>query len=246
MTYDPTRVYINDNLDEYEGTINGGHPANHPRRCVGRCRRTNKRCRNLALKGVTRCRYHQGTLQQKQIKKPRLNTLAKRYKVLAGALADYVSECIEQPPHEQLALWEEIALTQHVAEQTIALYQKAVKNTSLAVDKKQELVLATGALMKDALRDVADLCKRAAEIQQVTKDNISVHYIGFIVSQITRIIAAKLDDNNTHLTNAEICESITTAIREQVKIPGQVNGTAITPDMDVMEMDNTVPKEPTV
>lgn len=224
------RIYLNAGLGEYEGRLAMGHSPNHPNRCKGRCRRNGQRCRNFALSGYTLCRYHGGINQQRQIRKPRLNTLAKRYKILAGALASYVEQCIDEPPHEQLALWEEISLTKHVADQAVQLYQSALQS------KNAEMISLTGALMKDALKDVGDLCKRAAEIQQVTKDNISVHHIGFIVSQITRILAKRLGDN-------PVVDLIIGDIQKDVKIPGQVDGTTLTPSADVTVMDATIPTQ---
>jgi hypothetical protein len=129
-----------------------------------------------------------------------------------------------------LSLLEELSLMRVLAGDTVALYDAAVGT------EKTELVANAGMLLRDALRQVADMCEKAARVDALAKDKISIHHLSFVVNQIVRIAAEVFGDDTTRAAQFE------QLIRERVRLPSIQQGTLLTPDADVVDMDSTIPK----
>lgn len=205
--------------------LNGAPPPDHPRRCHGKIRRKHKRCGKWALKGRNYCQFCGGRSGRysRVIKLPRFYA-----KELTGTLQEYVEASLGAAPHEQLNLFEELAIMRAAAAETVALFAAAQQS------KDSDTRAAAAMLMQEALKHVVATCESAARIEAGSKDKISIHNIAHVVQQIVRIAYAVFGDE------AEV-KSFERQIRENVKIAGDKSGTDLTPDVDVGEMDETVP-----
>ena len=199
--------------------------------CVGErfCRNHNKG-RSKRKHGGTR-RLHNGKYRGKPM--PRFYS-----KFLTRTLSDAVEEALAVSPKEQLQLFEELALIRDYAGQGVQLYSQAREAAAAHPDnaKLQDLVVAAGGLMLDQLRSVINTCESAARIDAAAKDKVSVHTMHFFVDQIVRIAFESFgDDERAHEFERQI--------RTNIKLPSAGNeGTSLTPDMDVIAMDASVPK----
>ena len=202
-----------------------GRPPDE-RRCK-RIRSNGLQCGKWAMVGYDVCRTHGGNARKSNIKK-RMHVFYAA--VLGDTLTERIKDLIEAP--DVMTLREELALMRHAASNTVKLYAVA------CASGKEEAVLAAGALMADALKQVADMCERAARVESQGDDKISVMHIQVIVNQITRIAHRVLGEE--HLALAQEFERL---VRTEVRLPKTgVEGTSITPDQDVLEMDETVPE----
>lgn len=152
-------------------------------------------------------------------------------KELTDTLRDYVEESLGSAPHEQLNLFEELAIMRATTAETIKLFSAAQQSSD------QETRVAAAVLVQDALKSVVSTCEAAARIEASGKDKISVHSVAHVVGQIVRIAYAVFGNE------AEV-KVFETQIREEVKIIGEKSGTDLRPDVDVTSMDSTIPLEP--
>lgn len=245
-------------------TPSGFPPERHPRRCqwiYGSGYKVGTRCQWWALKGVIYCRQHGGRKLQAaaglKVKSadPRhasqlgtsLHGVHVFYsKVLGKTLHDKLKEIVESPGHEQFNLREEIALTKISAGDTVQLYDGVCTLLEVEGDEKKRQALAeakliTGAQMRGVLGEVIDMCDKAARVEAAGKDKVTVQNIVIIVNQIVRVAYETFGINNL-----DLCYEFERRIKEQVRLPNEgPEGTTITPDQDVLDMDDTIPGRPT-
>ena len=237
--------------------IAGPPPTDHPRRCqhiyvTGV--RIGRRCKRWALKGATKCPRHHGRQEQRSITKHHGIAYPKRQfgkgihvfyaKVLGKTLQDKLKEIVESPNHEQMNLREEIALAKISAADTVQLYDGVCALYETAPPEKRatlgEAKLQTGAVMRSVLGDVVDMCDKVTRVELAMKDKVTVQNIVIIVNQITKIAFDVFG-----VDNIEACYEFERRIKDQVRLPSDgPEGTTITPDQDVLEMDDTIPARP--
>lgn len=210
-------------------------------------KRNGERCRRIACGGVRFCLTHRGRYHQRlAANRTKDCDLPRFYKrQMSKTLTAFVQECMESPPHEQLNLYEELALMRHAAQQAVAMYSAceslpdAPSDTPQGKARAQATSMATE-MMKTALRDVAEMTQKAASIDAVSRDKISIHHIAFVISQITRIMHRVLAEHQ------DLAEELEREIRRQVQLPtGGATGVDLTPDKvleDVVDMDDTIPR----
>lgn len=163
-------------------------------------------------------------------------------KVLGPTLSEIVKDAVGQSPTEQLAVFEELALIRAAALPAVAMYDKLKENQSLPPEKKQEALLAAGQIMTAHLKEVISTAEAASRLLNAGKDKFSVHNLQFVVNQI--VVAFGEVCGTEHQDLAEQLEAI---CRNHLKLVAQdpsAQGTELTPDQDVMDMDGTVPKYP--
>lgn len=104
-------------------TSNGGCPPDdHPRRCQAKARGSQDRCKRWALVGSNYCQFHGGR-RTHTVKKG----LPYRYsKHLGPKLREAVDEFLAQPHHDQISLYEELAMLRLAATQAIRLAEPAL------------------------------------------------------------------------------------------------------------------------
>lgn len=164
-------------------------------------------------------------------------------KYMTKALGDVLDECLAQNPNEQLQLLEELALIREVAGQSVALYSAAKELADNATDdkdraKKRELLLNAGEVMKMQIAEVVKTCEAASRVAGAARDKVSIHQLHFFVDQVTRCAFESFGTDPR-------AEDFRQRMLTQVKLPidgATGNGTVVTPDMDVRDMDGSVPK----
>lgn len=203
------------------------------KQCMRMRSRGRGQCKNWQMRGSKFCAKHGGRRYRKQFNSVNNSHLPRFYrKVLTPTLQEAVEQGIGLPPNEQLSFYEELALTRHSAEQAILLY-------TIALDSKDSnSIMLAGEVMRHQLRQVIDVGLRIAQIESTMKDKITVAHVSQIVDQIVRCAHASMDE-----TDAKRFEE---TVRNTVRLPTDASaGTQVTPDMDVSEMDELVPREET-
>lgn len=224
-----------------KGALNPARNYDHPRRCQAKLKRG--RCKHWAMKGIAYCKFHGGAAikhakDKLTVTQPRPKDMARlRFysKRLGPKLEEFVSQCIEQPESEQLQLFEELALMRSLAGEAIQLFSAASElpeNNS----RRADLILNAGMVMQTALEQVRVMAKTASDINAAARDKFSVHALHDVKMQLLRIVDAAFGHDDEGLqTFARLVES-------QLRLPKVgVEGTTITPDSDVMQMDELIP-----
>jgi hypothetical protein len=165
-------------------------------------------------------------------------------KNISAALAATIEQMTAINPEEQLQLYDELALMRHAAGNAVGMYNKAVEAHEAETDptKKKilaELVLQCGLVMRDHLNEVIRTAETAARINAAAKDKISLHQLHYFIEQVTRCAYVAFEGDEQRALTYE------RHLKEYIKLPRLgVEGTDLTPDMDVTAMDATIPKEP--
>lgn len=217
----------------------------NPNTCAGappehlqcKANRTNrKRCRKWKLVGSNYCQFHGGRRAANKLKNPHdleVSHLPSFYrKQLTDTLADLVDSALEGDPREALNLYEELALMRVASSEAVRLYSLSTK---VEGSKGDELRTSASLIMAEALKNVSSMCESAARIESVGKDKYSVHSLKAIIHQIVRIAHGVLHQY------PELALQFEQAVRNEIRLPTEISGTNITPDLDVKEMDTTVP-----
>lgn len=214
----------------------------NPKRCKTFIRRLGRKCRRWSVKGQIYCRFHGGL-------RTAANTVRNHHipmfysKTLGKTLGNYIDEALGQSPSQQMSVLEELALIRHPAYQKVQLYDAVLRKLEAETDpKKQEqlrnAVEAVSAAMVVDLKEVVKVAETAARIDAMAKDKVSVHSLGHIVNQLTRLLYDVCGDDNL-----VIAQAFEERARTEIRLPtNKINGTIITPDQEVLEMDDSVPR----
>lgn len=215
-----------------------------PLRCKATSRVTRERCRRHVCIGKDVCYYHGGRYA-KDKSLPRINTLPRFYRNrLSQTLNSFVDACLDTSPQEQLALFEELAIARDMCGKALEDWDK-IKNLSpeqraTLGEQKYSLLLETmEALARQAMTYVQETSKSATYVYTAAKDKLSIHNLQAVVNQITRLAYTALGPENEHLA-----KKFDELIQREVRVIETNDGTALTPDMDAMLMDSTVPRGP--
>ncbi len=213
-------------------TFGGACPEDAPYRCQAfLAKRHGRQCRKYALRGERFCAFHGGRCRRRR-GVVRTEHLPKFYSsVLTGTLAELVESQLDGPPHEQLQLFEELALMRSVSLDAVRLYDTAKAKGGL--DAQQ----TAAHLMRDAINQVQSTVEVATKVFVASKGVVTVHNLSHVVRQITRIAHDVLQDH------PELAHKFEDSVRRQVKIEEGAKGTTVTPDVDVLDMDATIPQE---
>lgn len=232
--------------------LDGPMPTDHPRCCKATALNTGLQCRTPAMRDSDFCRIHQFRVSSKNgyVRLPR------RYKIISKTLQQRLEE-LEEDSASQLELREELNLYRASADDAILMYQTAIEireaaETKLEAAEQNErdgllaakqaadtLVERAASVMRSVLREVRECALDAAKIETMAKGNFTVSSVRSIVTQISRIMYEVCGEDNL-----EIAEEFDRRLNEKVKISDSVEGTMITPDQDVLEMDSMVPASP--
>lgn len=229
----------------------GGHQLTSglaPLDCVKACGREKKKdgqpCRKWKARGYKYCWWHRG--HDKRARRPddgrhtkvtsRADATSMFYSsVLGPKLKAVVEELTSRPAHEQLDVYEELNLIKTTGMQAVALYSAALESGNA------EATMSASLLMRDALSFYIDCASKVAAMEDRAKDKVSVHTVSMIMGQVTRIMHRVCGEEHR-----ELAEEFARLVQEEVRLPstGDSTGTSLTPDMDVVEMDHTVPGLP--
>jgi hypothetical protein len=199
--------------------LSGPPPEDSDRRCTA-MRRCGLQCKRWALKGIDVCQFHGG-------KKPRYywtQHVSRFYKRSLGeSLEAVLRESLEHSPDEQITLFEELALMRETANQHVKIYSAALAT------EKQDTIMTAAELMAMSLQRVAEMCKAASAVHNQQKEKFSVHDLNYVIEQIIRI-------SHDVFNGLPQVNEFAMRIRDELQLSSN-NGTTITPDQDVLGMD---------
>ena len=224
------------------GNMKGRPPDDHPRRCHGIMRDGN-RCTQWARKGLTRCNSHGA---RRSLKVLYNNGSWKGFmpnfyrKQLTATLSTALADQLQLESSEQFSILEELALTRETAADFVQLYGLA--HAAYEADPSEEKLqakMAAGTMLRDVLAEVAVLADKAAKIHFTGKQVFTALDLKLIVAQMSKIMFDICGTTNVHLA-----KEFEYAVGDRLKLPSDNNGTTITPDQDVIDMDATIPRAP--
>lgn len=211
----------------------------HPHRCKARARRTGERCRRFALIGATKCHKHGGRREREADAKVRIDHLPRFYRSrLSKTLSEAVEQSLALAPHEQLNLFEELAVVRQVTGDAVELWSCAKQ---AVVDQPnnpqlQELLAATEIQLREAIGYTREIAEGAARIYAMCKDKLTPHNLQATVNQMVRIMHEVCGTEHQ-----DLAEKFESAVATQVRVMEVAQGTDSTPDQVVEEMDDTIP-----
>lgn len=205
-----------------------GGPPTEEYQCKAN-RRNGRRCRRYALRTSDYCQFHggRGKVVVKTCHLPMFYS-----KHLGRTLQAAVEEQLGMDPSDQLNLFEELALIRSGAGQAVKLYDAALTQAD------SDLRLEAARQMRDWLDTVRSFAESAARVKASGSDKISVHDLKYVVAQVTRIMWRVCGEDHEFLA-----KKFERLVREEIKMPHEVVGTDLTPDLVVTDMDATVPNE---
>ncbi len=161
-------------------------------------------------------------------------------KCLRPTLAAKLEEAVDSLGSlDALDLTEELALIRVAAGDAVEQYAKA-QEISGDDAKSTELKMITGQMMISRLQDVAKMCEAAGSSAEL-KVRLQTAFASVMTSVITSIAHAAWEVFGDDYRVKDFEE----LIRTKLEARGHgVEGTEITPDRDVIEMDETIPDAP--
>jgi hypothetical protein len=155
---------------------------------------------------------------------------------LGPKLKAYLNDCLANPENDQLSLLHELALMRDIVGMSIALYDKSAEKLNLDDIKQRELFILVASQMKDNLHDVRIMAESAARIRASAKETFSIHNLHDVVNQVTQMVRSVFGRDEKGLRRFE------RLLDEQLRLPKMgINGTTLTPDQDVLDMDELIP-----
>lgn len=212
--------------------LNGAPPEGHERQCHAKSRVTKNRCRKWALTGRDYCQMHGGRRALVQ----RRGMPTHYTKHLGKTLRARIEELTDEAHHEQVNLYEELAITRVILENAIVLAEPALMNNEMEPAIKVLAMEALGA----AVGNVKDLVVAAAKIENDTREKVSVRVLDLFVLQVLRAIYRACDDPAVALRIEEEMRSVALPSSDQELMIPPTDGTSITPDQIVQEMDANI------
>jgi len=203
--------------------LSGSPPEGSPRQCHARSMHTRQRCRKWALKGRDFCQFHGGRREVVSEK-----GLGKYGRHLGKTLRAQLAELASSPHHEQVELYEELALTRLAALDAIKLWEAAQKSK---VDETKALAVSC---LHDAMTRVREMCLAVTRIEKDSEDKVSLRVVDLLILQVVRAVHRVCQDD-------ELAGKIEEEIHNTVRMPttdDTTPGTDLTPDEVVREMDD--------
>ena len=218
----------------------GGAPNDHPRRCQARSMHTRQQCNKWALKGSKYCQFHGGrnALARKGYGLTRFYT-----RELGPTLKQKLEELTDKPHHEQLTLYEELAIARVQAMQALKMAEPALEGKDL----KPETRALCFSVLNDAMENVKEMVLAASRIEKEADDKVSIKVLDLFVLQITRAIFRVCGTDNEGLARKiqeEIERTVRLPLHNGTDPNVTIEGVTSTPDMLVREMDDmTAPED---
>ena len=180
-----------------------GPPHDDQFRCERYIKKRGVRCNKWKLKGSRFCEYHGG--RHKTTTKKSMGVYSK---LLGKRLEEAMQDFIGAPHHEQVSLYDELAVTRVIAADALKLLDASMAENISADTKALAISLA-----HDALEHVRDMCVAVNRIEKDADDKVSVRVIGLFVNQVVRAMQRVCGEDR------ELFERIEREVRETVRIP---------------------------
>lgn len=156
-------------------------------------------------------------------------------KALRPTLAARIDEIVAAAPAvQQLSLFDELALVRDQASNAVQLYANVMENPDVKLDQ----LMAAGVQMTMAMQDVAKMVDVAAKVEEV-KQKVSSQLTNSMALLLSTILHAAWETWGDDYKVKEFEEKLRQKMDARDLGTG---GTLLTPDMDVGEMDDTVPR----
>lgn len=164
------------------------------------------------------------------------------YRTLKPTLARKLEEALEQTsPMQQLATYEELALTRIAADQAVQLFSHVMEGG----DPNQ--ILATSMVMRDALKDVVSMARDTATLEDARQklNGAFAQVLSDVLQSVVRAANEAFGDDY----RVGVFEKLLREHLEMRAVPLDTNddgrkGTLLTPDQDAIDMDSSVPAHP--
>lgn len=208
-----------------------------------------KQCSKFACRGHQFCKSHGGKTSKQQLKGAqnaddrvsaaraveRLPEVYSRY--LSNKLSERMAELAGVP--DELDLKEELALLRSTAIDAAQLYDLAANAPDNTKDI-QQLRVAAGAIVRETLSEVRDMVESIVAIEEKRRETLTVPSLHIVVTQIVDLMYDELGD----VVPVDKIRGLANRMKD-IRLPSdEVQGTVLTPDMDVREMDETIPSAP--
>lgn len=184
--------------------------------------RSGERCWNWALRGRNYCKFHGG-------RRALIRTwdLGRYSKYLGVTLREQLTALLDEPAHDMLSLYEELALARSTAADSVKLWD-AAQAKGIQVETR----IKAAAVMRETLCFVRDMVMAASKVERDMGDTVSLATLDLFVAQVVRAVHDVCDE--------ETAKKLEAHIRDRVRLPTATLhevGTFLTPDADVRAMD---------
>lgn len=161
-------------------------------------------------------------------------------KFLSDSLRERIEELASKPVDEQFDLRQEFALVRQTALDAAILYDAA---SALPRENPRSDIerIKAGKRLRAVLRDVFDLAEKMVRIAYApNRAQVSITNIGLVLDQVATVAYDVFGEE------PEMIDKITLLSQRlrEVRLPREDEGTTLTPDADVLEMDASVPSQP--
>lgn len=217
-------------------------------RCTAMSTQYGRRCNNHRVRGTNKCAFH---AKQCSLHKSNLHRF-KRFmpkfyaKYVTKSLGQVLDEALNRNPVEQLELLEELALMRDVAGQAVLYYSiakdaiDAPNITDAQKQTRQQILFAAGEILRERVEAVCGVAEKAQRITTNSKDRLQVQQLQYFIEQVTICLHKTFGDDKR-------IEQFHEFLMQSVRIPqigsDGTEGTILTPDQDVSQMDSTIPKQ---
>lgn len=233
----------------------------HPHRCraIKRNskdpRKIGKQCSKLAVTGHQFCKSHGGKKREVEVlgagrSQRHLNAelqaqeLPQVYsRFLSNKLSERLQELAGVP--DELDLEQELALLRSVTVDAAQLYDLAINMPDQDASGKSisgvaEARIAAGTLLRECVGEVRDMVESIVSTQKERRETLTVPSLHIVVTQLVDLMYDELGDIAPHDKIRDLAKRM-----KDIRLPSQeIQGTLLTPDMDVREMDATIPSVP--
>ena len=151
---------------------------------------------------------------------------------LGQTLKAQLTEFLDAPHGVQTQLFEELALARTQAVIALKLYEAGMDS------KEERTKVLAHSLLKDALNHVRDMCLAVSRIEAAAADKVSIATVDLFIVQVVRAVGRVVkDDETTKAIEKEIRDTVRLPTSKEADVPIGSMGTELTPDMEVLAMD---------
>lgn len=209
------------------------------KRCVAISKSTGQRCKRYADKGQDRCQKHTNHFIKK-----RFDRMSRYAKAMGKTLTEKVAE-LQSADHPIHSIRDELDLTRVLATDAVALYEAA----HLTPDEKErdKNVAWAGALMKDTLNNVRDMAMAYVKIEREFGASMTIEQTQILVSKFTQLMDRTLKEMVGRGVLSDVdakraCIRMQELVEERLVVSDQPHGSSLTPDQDMRDMIDSVPR----
>ena len=171
--------------------------------------------------------------------------LPRPYVVLSRTLQDRLDRYADVES-QQISLREELGLHRAAAQDAIdtfgqaldlrEAYRKSPTKSDELSRRLEDAVTSTASSMRDVLRSVQACAVDAARVEIVSKGHFTLPAVRAIISQVARLMHEVCGEEHV-----DLAVELERRLMSDIRVAVIEEGTLLTPDMDVSDMDSMVP-----